>query len=92
MANRKFVSHRLTCCDACGAEWFGVEGIAQSRSHADRTGHQVRVEYLVRETLNERPDWAGLHSDVPQVELTDKEKAQSKAAAEARLREDGVIA
>lgn len=92
MPDRTFVSPRQACCDSCGQEWFGLVGLNEARRHARNTGHQVRVEYLTRETLNERPEWVPVPKDIPQVELTEKQKARSREAAIDRLKADGVIA
>lgn len=91
MGNRAFRSMRLICCDTCSQEWFGALGEEKAREHAAKTRHQVRIEYLVRETLNEV---SALVEPMPaeQVVLSANEREQSRQAALARLAADGVPA
>ena len=56
MTDRLFRLPYLICCDTCGQEFFGANGERQARDHAARTFHQVRINALVRETLNEVGD------------------------------------
>lgn len=84
MTNRVFRSMRLICCDTCSQEWFGAAGEVLAREHAENTGHQVRIEYLTRETLNEVSE-AYEPASAEQVVLSAGERVQSREAAIARL-------
>ena len=52
IAPRVFRLPVLLCCDSCGEEWFGPNGEKQGRAHAAHTGHQVHMQFILRETLN----------------------------------------
>ena len=89
MPNRTYKHFDLLACDSCGREWFGAGGEMQARDHARQTGHQVRIEFFVRETLNEVP--AGQFPDpVPQVTLTAAQRQMSRNRAVTRLKRAGV--
>lgn len=90
MAHRVFRSMRLICCDTCSQEWFGSGGEQVARDHAIETGHQVRIEMLVRETINAVSE-AYEPSEAEQVSLSPADLKRSRSAAVARLTEDGVL-
>ena len=92
MANLQFRQHELMACATCGLEWFGVGGEPAARQHALTTGHQVQIEYRVRETLN-AVNQAGAPNYIEPLEpLTTNELRKSRKAAMARLEAAGVQA
>lgn len=84
MAHRTFRLPFLICCDTCSLEFFGASGEEQARDHARKSGHQVRINALVRETLNEAgPDIIPEYVSV--LDTSTNEQRQRRIAALARL-------
>lgn len=84
MADRLFRLPFLICCDTCSKEWFGAQGEEIARDHAKRTGHQVRVNVLLRETLNEVSE--GIPEEfVSRLDPSTPNERLSREAAIARL-------
>lgn len=88
MPDRTFKQYDLLVCDSCGREWFGAGGEAQARDHARQSGHQVRLEIHVRETLNAVAGWQQPLA-VPQVSLTEAQQRLSRERGMARLKRTG---
>lgn len=84
MASRSYRLAYLICCDTCGREWFGATGEDQARKHAADFHHQVRINALVRETLNEVSQ-GNLPSYESPLAITSAEKKLRRSAAIARL-------
>lgn len=84
MPDRLYRLPILICCDTCGQEFFGASGEAEARAHAARTFHQVRINALVRETLNEVSEGQVPTYESP-LEVTALYRKQSRSAAIARL-------
>lgn len=84
MAHHLYRLATLICCDTCGLEWFGAMGESEARNHALKTHHQVRINSLVRETLNLVTDGQLPTYESP-LDRAPAEQKKSRAAAIARL-------